>query len=61
MSKRIQNQWDWHGLTLPGERGFLLNLSRDYPRVALQCPSSSSSAPGHQRALVLCRASVLCP
>ena len=37
-------------------RGFLLSPSRDCPRAALQCPSSSSSAPGHQPALVLYRA-----
>ncbi|XP_035170103.1 uncharacterized protein LOC118159643, partial [Oxyura jamaicensis] len=42
-------------------RGFILSPSRGYAKAAPLCPGSSSSPPGHQQALVTCRASTLSP
>lgn len=60
VSKGVQNQQAWRGLTLPGERAAAA-LEQELERAALQCPSSSSGPSGHREALLLCRAGTPCP
>lgn len=61
MRTRLQNRRGWHGvLTVPGERAAAVP-EQGLQRAALQRASGSSSPPGRQQALLLCRASTLCP
>lgn len=60
MSKGVQNRGAGTA-SLALVRGFLLSRSWGYAKAAPLCPGSSSSPPGHQQALVTCRASTLSP